>query len=398
MAPCPPSTRRPLLSRAPKHGAAVGNGYLYIAPGAPPVGTTFHVLAPSKHHDLPMGSFIEGYRKVIGGTKSTPQLYLGFALFFSGAALGISALTILAASDAVIQDAASRRELAGILAGIGFPLTFFGLQLTLPARLLIQIVAGVGAAIMLFATWLFASLYPEQWNQVTVDRSSEVVSWLVVGVAILVTTVALSLVLNYVSRFVALPGQEQVDIYADRDREPTMEEILADIEREVSRQGLTWGGMSDAQLATQMVKIRADFGDDAVINPTGKAGTVTTFSDTPDEAAYHALLKMRGRERGHMHEDDETGAAIATLRALRQKAIQEQERSWWYRFKRWLVGLFTGGRPPTRTPPASERNKDKTHQATQSKSPPSSSLGGSDATEDGRTGSGPGKTPRKRTT
>lgn len=295
-----------------------------------------------------MVGILEGYRKTVGGTQSKPQLYAGFTLFFAGAIAGVASLVVLAAGNGLIEDLRLRREFAGILGGIAFPAFFFGLQLTLPSRWLIQMVAGLGAAVMLFSTWLFSTVYPHEWNQIGADRSTEVIGWLVLGLVLLVTTVALSLVLNYVSRFVALPGQEHVDdVYAEYGREPTMEEILGDIEREVGRQGLTWGGMSGAQLANQMVKIRADFGADAIINPTAKAGKVVSFQDTSDENAFQALLKMRGRDRDQTSAADDTEGAIATLKALRQKAQAERERSWWYRFKRWVISLFTGGRPPS---------------------------------------------------
>ncbi|MBW3583296.1 MAG: hypothetical protein KY455_09385 [Euryarchaeota archaeon] len=288
-----------------------------------------------------MGRFLDFYRKHIAGTQSDVQLYVGFMLFFAGFVMGLSGILVAIFSEPLIPALEARIEFGTILSSLGLVLIFFGIELTLPARTPVHLAATAGAIVCIVAVFQFIEFYPDDWRTRGVDRSTDVIGLYTLGLMILVTTTALALVVNFVSRHATLPGHELDDIYTDSDRPVTMEEILRDIEREVGRQNLTWGGVSESSKIEHRVKIKAGFGPGSYVR--GSAGKVTeTPVDEASEFAYTELMRLRGREGKGKASEDDTQRAVDALVALKRARQEELERSWWYRFKRWLVALFTG--------------------------------------------------------
>lgn len=291
--------------------------------------------------------FATFYQEHFGGAHSKTQLYLGFALFFAGVTLALSGIVWLLVGDAYYPDlgellSRDQVKLSVYLAALGLPLIFFGAGLTLPSRKIIHLVAGIGSLICLYGSFRFNEAFRTDVNEF--QGIDAVIGSYTIGLLILVTTTGLSLVINFVSRYVVLPGQEMLDPYGDQM--PDIDTVMADIEREVAKQSLSWGGMGGDELSVrQIIKIRADFGEDAFVNEAAAGTTTTETHDDTGDLAFRSLMQMRGRDV-HESTDDETDTqdAVAALVALRKAKQVELERSWWYRFKRWFFSLFLGRR------------------------------------------------------
>lgn len=302
-----------------------------------------------------MGQLAEAYRRHFGGTQSSAQLYGGFAAFFAGAALGLVGIMVVLSGDFLIEESSSRYKIGILIASLGMPLLFMGLQLTLPSRLVIHVLAGLGAAVCLAGVILFTQAWPGQWGpRAELDRSGQVIGVYTLGLVLLVTTTAMALVVNFVSRHMVLPGHElDDDLFADPDRPVTMDEVMRDIEREVARQKLTWGGVEGDRLPREFLKLRADFGPDATVSH-GRAGKITETMANEMDLAFTSLARLRGTEGRETADEDDTSVAIDALKALRRARQAELEASWWYRFKRWLVTLFTGKTDRSHNGPATK--------------------------------------------
>ncbi len=307
-----------------------------------------------------MGQLAAAYRRHFGGSQSAWQLYGGFAAFFAGTALGLIGILMVLGGDLLIEEESARYKAGIFIASLGMPLIFMGLQLTLPSRLVIHALAGLGAAVCLVGVVYFLQAWPAEWGpRADVDRSAQVIGIYTLGLVLVVTTTAMALVVNFVSRHMVLPGQELDDeMFNDPDRPVSMEEVLRDIEREVGRQKLTWGGMEEDRLPREFLKLRADFGPGATVSH-GRAGKVTETLANEMDSAFTSLARLRGTEGREVSGDDDTAMAIDALKALRRARQAEMERSWWYRFKRWLVTLFTGKRTRPQEKPQTERTPGK---------------------------------------
>lgn len=344
-----------------------------------------------------MGRFADFYRKHLGGTESAAQLYAGFGVFTAGVVLCAVGVIVFLFGDLIFDLPSEgfinqeRIKLPAFLGLLGLPLLFFGIQLTLPARKVIHLLSGVGALVCLWGALWFNQAYPgEEWLR---GDAVDVISLYTLGLVVLVVTTGVGLVVNFVSRFVVLPGQEVLDPWDEFGREPSIDEIMADIEREVSRQNLSWGGMEGPSGIQNVVRMKMDFGEGAVVS-SGKAGLVTELpADEEAESGYMELLRMRGRDTKESSSDDEseTDLAINTLKALRQARQEELERSWWYRFKRWFFSLFLGDRRRGKGPEGKDRsrNKDRTGNARKTSTRPSTGEGRTEHAQ-----AGEGRTPR----
>lgn len=111
-----------------------------------------------------MTSLSEAYRRRVTAV-SRQRLYLGIGLFGSGALLlvaGILAGTTTLAINAGL-DVGGARELAGVLAGLGFPAVLIGVFVVLPATTRQRAAAAVGAGITVLGVTLFRFTYPGRW-------------------------------------------------------------------------------------------------------------------------------------------------------------------------------------------------------------------------------------------
>jgi hypothetical protein len=131
-----------------------------------------------------MASLSEVYEGGRGGVDRR-RLYLGVVLFLVGVALTVAGI-VLATSTPVAETLGlvwwQAREVAGVAAGVGLPLTFLGVVRVLPkAGTGTRVATVVGAAIALFGVLLFWEVYPGQWIGRATDHTLPVVATYFVG-------------------------------------------------------------------------------------------------------------------------------------------------------------------------------------------------------------------------
>jgi hypothetical protein len=125
-----------------------------------------------------MASLSEVYEGGRGGADLR-RLYLGVGMFVVGTVLTVSGI-VLATSTPVAEAFSlvwwQAREVAGIAAGVGLPLTFLGVVTVLPkAGTRVRAAALVGTAVALFGVLLFWEVYPAQWIGRATDYTLPVV-------------------------------------------------------------------------------------------------------------------------------------------------------------------------------------------------------------------------------
>ncbi|MGQ4555738.1 DUF7139 domain-containing protein [Halobellus sp. GM3] len=113
-----------------------------------------------------MTSLSEVYR----GKKRGPslrRLLFGLVLFLAGGVLVVSGI-VVATTDILygseLAALTAKRQLGGVLAGIGVPAVFLGIFAVLPSGRLTKAAAVVGAGIALMGVALFTYAYPCRWS------------------------------------------------------------------------------------------------------------------------------------------------------------------------------------------------------------------------------------------
>lgn len=113
-----------------------------------------------------MTSLSEVYER---GRRDAPprRLYLGVALFLSGAALTVVGIVVGTSSEVAAWlglGVFPARETAGVLAGVGIPAALLGVITVLPQVSTRLRAAGIGGAVVaLVGVGLFVWAYPQQW-------------------------------------------------------------------------------------------------------------------------------------------------------------------------------------------------------------------------------------------
>jgi hypothetical protein len=113
-----------------------------------------------------MTSLSEVYR----GKKRGPslrRLLFGLSLFLAGGALVVSGIVVATTEVLYGADLAAltaKRQLGGVLAGVGVPAVFLGIFAVLPSGRLTKAAAVVGAGIAVMGVALFTYAYPCRWS------------------------------------------------------------------------------------------------------------------------------------------------------------------------------------------------------------------------------------------
>ena len=113
-----------------------------------------------------MPSLSEVYRGKQTGA-SLRLLLFGLGLFLAGALLVVSGIVVATTDLLYGTDLAAltaKRQLGGVLAGIGVPAVFLGIFAVLPSGRLTKAAAVVGAGIAVVGVALFTPAYPCQWS------------------------------------------------------------------------------------------------------------------------------------------------------------------------------------------------------------------------------------------
>jgi len=113
-----------------------------------------------------MPSLSEVYRGKKSGA-SLRRLLFGLGLFLAGALLVVAGIVVATTDVLYGSDLAAltaKRQLGGVLAGVGIPAVFLGIFAVLPSGRLTKAAAVVGAGIAVVGVALFTHAYPCHWS------------------------------------------------------------------------------------------------------------------------------------------------------------------------------------------------------------------------------------------
>ncbi|SDX55654.1 DUF7139 domain-containing protein [Halobellus clavatus] len=113
-----------------------------------------------------MPSLSEVYRGKKSGA-SLRRLLFGLGLFLAGALLVVAGIVVATTDVLYGSDLAAltaKRQLGGVLAGVGIPAVFLGIFAVLPSGRLTKAAAVVGAGIAVVGVALFTHAYPCRWS------------------------------------------------------------------------------------------------------------------------------------------------------------------------------------------------------------------------------------------
>ena len=113
-----------------------------------------------------MTSLAETYNSTKGG-PSLRRLTFGLTLFLMGSMLVVSGIGVTTTQLLYGTDPAAltaKRQLGGVLAGVGVPAVLVGVFAILPSARLTKAAAAVGTGISLMGVLLFDHAYPCQWS------------------------------------------------------------------------------------------------------------------------------------------------------------------------------------------------------------------------------------------
>ena len=131
-----------------------------------------------------MPSLSEVYRGKQTGA-SLRRLLFGLGLFLAGSLLVVSGI-VVATTDLLYGTeplaVTAKRQLGGVLAGVGVPAVFLGIFAVLPSARLTKAAAVVGAGIAVAGVALFTHAYPCQWSGSLCGAGKPDLTLLTVGV------------------------------------------------------------------------------------------------------------------------------------------------------------------------------------------------------------------------
>ncbi|SDZ94395.1 hypothetical protein SAMN04488065_1353 [Haloplanus vescus] len=281
----------------------------------------------------PDNVLFEWYERYIGDPETETDVYLGFALFFGGIALGAVGIAVFLLSAAVSGGGAPAwgiREVAMVAASAGFPILLLGMVVLLPGDRRMTYVSVGGLAICLVAIALFVATYPRHWNVArTPDYSAQGVAIYAVGLVAVVGATGAALVGHQVER--ATPGERAADVRATAEtadetsgtpgESVSEEQVRRDIDEAMEDADLSWGGVNRKNTKRLELNTDTDVEVDREAFENAEATTVRSSGNDVDDALSN-LRKLQGREQ---ETDSSSGVdnQTAALTELRQQ--QEAE-------------------------------------------------------------------------
>jgi hypothetical protein len=284
---------------------------------------------------MPDNVLFEWYGRYIGDPETETDVYLGFALFFGGIALGAVGIVVFllsAAAGGPGSTAFALREVAVVASAGGFPLLLLGIVVLLPGDRRMTYGAVGGLAVCLVAVAFFVAVYPMHWNVArSPDYSAQGVALYAVGVVAVVGATGAALVGHQVER--ATPGERaaQVDAEAGAGGSSASgdgtvagdavsdEQVRRDIDEAMADAELSWGGVSRKNTKRLELNTDTDVEVDREAFENAEATTVRSSGAGVDDALSN-LRKLQGRERdtdASSGVDDQT-AALTELRKQQQ--------------------------------------------------------------------------------
>ncbi|AZH24407.1 DUF7139 domain-containing protein [Haloplanus aerogenes] len=274
----------------------------------------------------PDNVLFEWYERYIGDPETETDVYLGFALFFGGIALGAIGIVVFLLSAVASgggTPAWAIREVAMVCASVGLPVILLGMVVLLPGDQRMTYVSLGGLAVCLVAVGLFVATYPMNWNVArTPDYSAQGVAIYAVGLVAVVGATGAALVGHQVER--ATPGERAAEVRAETSEASgtgetgetvSDEQVRRDIDEAMADADLSWGGVNRKNTKRLELNTPSDVEVDREAFENAEATTVRSSGSNVDDALSN-LRKLQGRERetdSSSGVDDQT-AALTELR------------------------------------------------------------------------------------
>jgi len=285
--------------------------------------------------DPPDNVLFEWYGRYIGDPETETDVYLGFALFFGGIALGAIGIAVFFLS-AFASDpgntAFALREVAVVASAGGFPVLLLGIVVLLPGDERMRYAAVGGLVVCLAAVAAFVSVYPMNWNVTrSPDYSAQIIAVYAVGLVAVVGATGAALVGHQVQR--ASPGERAAEVRAtteggagDADagsggETVSDEQVRRDIDEAMADADLSWGGVSRKETKRLEFDTDTDVEVDREAFENAEATTVRSSGDGVDDALSN-LRKLQGREQ---KTDSSTGVDDQTAALTELKQQQQAE-------------------------------------------------------------------------
>lgn len=282
--------------------------------------------------DADEGRLLALYRRYLGEPERTADVFVGFALFFGGIAVGAIGLLLFLASVGVPAGGDlywQLREVAIVLSVVGLPALLSSIVVLLPVSRRAEYASLAGGVLCLAATGIFVAAYPQAWNVAGTDYSPHGITVYAAGLTVLVASTGAALVAHHLER--VRPGEaagETVDGSAAEADTVTDEEVRRDIDETVAASELTWGGVEQAE--PKRLTLSHAGGDEIDTSGFDVAPEVRTDAGEEVDDSVQELRKLRGWEpstaRG-TDVDEQTDA----LRALREQSAEEEPETGWLR-------------------------------------------------------------------
>ena len=278
--------------------------------------------------DLPANVLFEWYGRYIGDPDAETDVYLGFALFFGGIALGAVGVAVFLLSAALGsggQPLFALREVAVVAAAGGFPILLLGIVTLLPGDRRMLYAATGGIAICLVALALFVYAYPWNWNidAARADYSAQGVAVYAVGLVAIMGSTAAALVGHQVER-AAGPGvadESAADDGTDEGESVSAEQVRSDIDDAMAGTEISWGGVEKRE--TKRLELNTPDMGDVSGNVDSSSATTTRASGSNVDDAVAAMQGLKGGNKDTASgggTDDQASA----LRELRERQQAEE--------------------------------------------------------------------------
>jgi hypothetical protein len=279
--------------------------------------------------DLPANVLFEWYGRYIGDPDAETDVYLGFALFFGGIALGAVGVVVFLLS-AVLggggQPLFALREVAVVAAAGGFPVLLLGIVTLLPGDRRMLYAATGGIAVCIVALVLFVYAYPWMWNVDGTDYSAQGVAVYAVGLVAIMGSTAAALVGHQVERASA-PGAataadtegEGVSDDADGvDPDEVSAQARRDVDEAMAGADISWGGVEKRE--TKRLQLNTPEMDDVSGNVDASSAKTTRSSGSNVDDAVAAMQGLKGgnAETASGGGTDDQAAALNELRERQQ--------------------------------------------------------------------------------
>lgn len=283
--------------------------------------------------ETPDNVLFEWYGRYVGEPDEEADVYLGFALFFGGIALGAVGILVFLLSVAASSPdstAFALREVAVVACAAGLPALLLGMVVLLPGDRRMTYAALAGVAVCLVAVALFVAVYPMHWNVArTPDYSAQGVAIYAVGLVAVVGATGAALVGHQVERAGAgaevTAGRGGTGAGRDAggggaaDRETVSDErVRRDIEEAMADADLSWGGVRKTE--TRRLELDTETPDDIRTNVDRVAAESTTAEGADVDEAVAGLRQLQGREKDVDSGSgvDEQTAALTELKKQRK--------------------------------------------------------------------------------